>query len=79
MHALTLGVEPAPWMHVETGGGWREEENPLEDPATLRVPWVTADLDVTMGRAWYLLLSWSHERGAFESNDQLYGGVSYRF
>ncbi|HEU5040745.1 MAG TPA: hypothetical protein VFT84_07995 [Gemmatimonadales bacterium] len=79
IHSLTLGLEPAPWAHVEGTGGVRQERNPLENPSELHVSWVTADLDLSVGRAWYLLLSVSRERGAFESSDQVYGGVSYRF
>jgi hypothetical protein len=79
VHSLTLGMDPLAWAHLETSGGIRQEQNPLEAPAELRVSWITADADVSVGRAWYLLLSLSHERGDFESNDQVYGGLSYRF
>jgi hypothetical protein len=79
IHAVTLGADPAPWAHVEVGGGVRQERNSLESPSELRVSWLTADLDVNLGRAWYLLLSTSRESGGFESNSQFYGGLSYRF
>ena len=58
---------------------FRDKGRQMPDGLTFVGSWVTADLDLTVGRAWYLLLSWSRERGGFESNDQVYGGVSYRF
>lgn len=79
IHAATLGADPGAWAHIEIGGGVRQEQNPLENPSELRVTWLTADLDLNLGRAWYLLLSTSRESGGFESNSQFYGGLSYRF
>lgn len=79
IHALSLAIEPAPWARLELGGGVREEHNPLETPSDLRVSWLTGDLDVSVARGWYALLSLTREQGAFESNDQVYGGLSYRF
>ena len=43
------------------------------------VTWVGADLDVTLARAWYGMLSATRQRGGVEGNDQVYGGVSFRF
>ena len=79
IHALSLAVEPAPWTRLELGGGVREEHNPLETPSDLRVSWLTGDLDVSVARGWYVLFSLTREQGALESNDQVYGGLSYRF
>jgi len=34
---------------------------------------------LALGRRWYLNASLSHETGALERNDQVYGGLSNRF
>jgi hypothetical protein len=43
------------------------------------VTWVGADLDLTLARAWYGMLSATRQRGGLDGNDQLYGGVCFRF
>jgi hypothetical protein len=40
---------------------------------------VEIDTDVSLGRAWYLLLSASREQGGWETSDQLYSALTYRF
>jgi hypothetical protein len=57
----------------------RAERDPLNDPMNSTVTWVGADLDVTLARAWYAMLSATRQRGGLDGNDQLYGGVSVRF
>jgi hypothetical protein len=79
IHALSAGFEPAAWGRAEVSGGIRDEHDPLGAPSEIRVSWATADADLSIARGWYLLVSLTREWGAFESNDQFYGGLSYRF
>jgi hypothetical protein len=51
----------------------------MADPTDRTITWVGADLDLNLGRRWYLNGSVSHEAGSLERNDQVYGGLSYRF
>jgi hypothetical protein len=79
LQSLTVGVSPAAALHVDLNGGLRIEQDPLADPVDVHVTWFGADVDLSLARGWYLLLSGTHEAGGFESNDQLYGGLSFRF
>lgn len=79
IYAASLAAEPAPWARAELNGGVRDERNPLEAPSDYRVGWVGADLDLSLARGWYLMLSGTLERGSLDANDQVYGGLSYRF
>lgn len=79
LQSLTLGVSPFAPMHVDLNGGLRIEQDPLADPISVHVTWIGTDVDLSLARGWYLLLSGTHEAGGFESNDQFYGGLSFRF
>ena len=59
---------------------WRQERNVLTDPPTNAwVTWLGADLDVNLARSWYLVVSANRETGGLSGNNQIYGGVSFRF
>ena len=72
--AITSGA-----ARIEINGGVRLEHNPLDDPPDSHLTWLGADLDLNLTRAWYFLLSIRRERGGIDANDQLYGGISWRF
>lgn len=78
LQSLTVGLSPSAAVHLDLNGGLRIEQDPLADPSSVHVTWFGADVDASLARG-YLLLSGTHERGGFEGNDQLYGGLSYRF
>ena len=73
-----VGMRPAPWFGVELTGG-RRLDRPVGQEATRRTAWFGVDADVGIGRAWYLLFSWSREHGDLAVGDQLYGGLTWRF
>lgn len=79
LEALSLDFAPAPSVLVTLDGGLRLARDPLADPTDRTVTWLGADLDLNLGRRWYWNASVQHESGRLESNDQLYGGLSYRF
>jgi hypothetical protein len=79
LQVATVSVEPDPRVHLEANGGLRADRDPLADPASVSVTWVGADLDVTLARAWYLMVSATRQRGGVDSYDQIYGGLSFRF
>ena len=74
----------SPGHRREASGGLRRD---VPTPGTasaaiassLMVRWVQLDADIALGRSWYLILSFSSERGGWEGSDQLYSAVSYRF
>jgi len=79
LESAAFGFEPGERLHVDLNGGLRAEHDPLEQPAHVLVNWVGANLDLTLARAWYGLLSATRQRGGIDGNDQLYAGVSWRF
>jgi len=79
LESAAFAFEPAERWHVDLNGGLRAEHDPLEQPANVLVNWVGVNLDLTLARAWYALLSATRQRGGIDGNDQLYGGVSFRF
>jgi hypothetical protein len=79
LQSLTVDLTPAGPLHLALNGGLRIEQDPLADPTNVHVTWFGADADLGLARGWYLLLSGTHEAGGFESNDQVYGGLSFRF
>jgi hypothetical protein len=79
LHTAALGMDAGGRAHLELSGGVRVERDPLADPASRSITWLGADLDVNLGRAWYLMASGSRERGGAESSTQVYGGLSLRF
>jgi hypothetical protein len=38
-----------------------------------------ADVDLTLARAWYLLVSATRQRGGLDGYDEVFGGLSIRF
>lgn len=74
----SLGARPAPWLGLEFNGGQRQEVSTLE-PLQRRTTWMGADVDLALGRAFYLLLSGARERGDGASGDQVMVSLSVRF
>jgi hypothetical protein len=78
LQSLALGLRPAGWLGFEASGGVRRETLPGIGEER-RISWYGMDLDVGIGRSFYVLLSGSRERGVGAAGDQLYGSLSYRF
>ncbi|HKW41092.1 MAG TPA: hypothetical protein VJN39_07580 [Gemmatimonadales bacterium] len=79
LQSLALVADPGTRFHLELNGGIRAERNPADDPARTTATWVGVDGDVTLARAWYLLLSATRQRGGLDGYDQLFTGLSVRF
>jgi hypothetical protein len=79
LEAVDLDFTPVPSLLITLNGGLRLAHDPMADPTGRTVTWIGTDLDLNLGRRWYLNGSVSHEAGALERNDQVYGGLSYRF
>ncbi|HEU5183474.1 MAG TPA: hypothetical protein VFU01_02825 [Gemmatimonadaceae bacterium] len=84
LQTLALSGSPLLNLHVQLTGGMRRD-TPAPGTAAaaiadrLTVTWIELDTDVSLGRAWYLLLSASREQGGWESSDQIYTALTYRF
>ena len=79
LQAVDLDFAPLPSVLLTVNGGLRLASDPLADPTDRTITWIGTDLDLNLGRRWYLNASVSHESGTLERNDQVYGGLSYRF
>ena len=79
LQTAALGFAPGDRLRLELNGGLRAEQDALVGPGTVAVTWVGADADVTLARAWYVMVSATRQRGAVDGYDQLYGGLSFRF
>ena len=77
LNSATLTFEPRSLFRFELNGGQRAERGPVIGSRSVR--WVGTGLDVTVGRAWYLMFSATWQRGALEAQDQIYAGASFRF
>lgn len=64
-------------MHIELSGGVRNEQERFA-VASSTISWIGGDLDVSLARVWYLMVSGTVERGP-ERTTQLYGGFNVRF
>lgn len=79
LQSAALGFDPGTRVHFELNGGVRSERDPAADPARTTATWMGVDLDVTLQRAWYVMMSATRQRGGLDSYDQIFGGLSYRF
>lgn len=79
LHSITLGISPSNAAHLELTGGLRSNFDPQDNPENTQLNWLSLDFDLSVGRAWYLLLSASHETGSAEAMNQVFGGLSLRF
>jgi hypothetical protein len=78
LHAASVGLEPFGRGSIQLTSGWRSEHDTTAAP-TLNVRWMSLDLDVSLARAVFVILSGYQERGGIEAHDLLYAGFSYRF
>lgn len=79
LYALRGGGDIAGPLHLELNGGVRKETEPLAFPTDRSITWFGADLDLALGRSWYLLFSANREIGDPGRSDQLYTALTWRF
>lgn len=79
LHSASLGTSLVQSLHAEVTGGIRNNFNSLDNPERSRITWLGLDLDLAVGRRWFLVFSANHESGTDETSDQIFGGVSLRF
>ena len=79
LQAIDLDLALAPAVLLTLSGGVRLARDPMAVPTDQTISWLGADADVNLGRRWYLSLSGIHQSGVLQANDQVFGGLSYRF
>lgn len=79
LHSLSIGVSASTRYRVMVTGGIREEKGAADPLLDSRMTWLSLDQDLSLGRHWYLVLSLERDQGDLETQDQVYGSISYRF
>ncbi len=79
LHTVTAGLDLGRPAHLELAIG-RVEESDASDPILDRTDeWYGLDIDLALGRSWFLILSEERYTGTSQDNDQTYAAVTYRF
>jgi hypothetical protein len=78
LNSVSLGLEPWGRGSVALTSGWRTEHDSTAAPA-LDIRWLSADMDVSLARSLFVILSAYRETGGLEAHDLVYAGLSYRF
>jgi hypothetical protein len=79
LQSAALGFAPGDRLRLELNGGLRAEQDAQVGPGTVAVTWVGTDADVTLARAWYVMVSATRQRGGVDGYDQIFAGLSFRF
>ena len=77
LYALDFGLSLSSRVHALLGGGQRDENG--ASGVSSNLTWYGVDLDLTLGRHWYLLIAGERTDGDFEQDQQLYTALSYQF
>jgi hypothetical protein len=78
LNSVSVGVEPFGRGSVALTSGWRTERDSTAAP-TLNIRWLSADMDVSLARSLFVIVSAYRETGGIEAHDLLYTGLSLRF
>ncbi|HMA40055.1 MAG TPA: hypothetical protein VKP10_08255 [Gemmatimonadales bacterium] len=78
LNSVSLGLEPWGRGSVALTSGWRTEHDSTAAPA-LDIRWLSADMDVSLARSLFVILSAYRETGGLEAHDLVYAGLNYRF
>jgi hypothetical protein len=78
LNSVSLGLEPFGRGSVVLTSGWRSERDTTAAP-TLNIRWMSADMDVSLARSFFVIVSAYRETGGIEAHDLLYAGLSFRF
>jgi len=81
LYEISTGVDAGSHVHLEAGLGHLDETSDREAALDRSADWIDLEVDVILGRHWFLLLSSEQYRGEDqdEDNDQYYAALSWRF
>ena len=77
--SASLEVSPKGGLRLSVNGGLRTSSIPGSGLAATRLTWAGGDLDLVVGRSWYLLLSTYRESGTPTASIQTYASLTWRF
>jgi hypothetical protein len=78
LNSISFGLEPWGRGSIAVTSGWRSERDSTAAP-TLDIRWLSADMDVSIARSLFAIVSAYRETGGIEAHDLLYAGLSFRF
>jgi hypothetical protein len=79
LNSLSMGLALGSRWHAELSGGVRDETSNLVGLPDTTVTWYGVDIDVAIGRGWFVSTSMEHSGGDLEKLDQAYTSVTWRF
>ena len=79
LYEISTGIDAGSHVHLEAGLGHLDETSDREAALDRSADWIDLEVDVILGRHWYLLLSGEQYQGDDEDNDQYYAALSWRF
>ncbi len=77
--SLALEASPTRAMRVSLNVGERTSKQPGGNSPASRLRWAGADIDVSLGRSLYILMSTYRESGTPSASRQSFGSISWRF
>jgi hypothetical protein len=77
LNSVSFGVEPFGRGSLQLTSGWRSDKD--TSAAATTTHWLSADMDVSLLRSLFVIVSAHRERGGISGHDLLYAGVSFRF
>jgi hypothetical protein len=77
--SVALEAAPRGALRLSINGGVRTSSIPGSGLAATRLTWAGGDLDLAIGRSWYLLLSTYRESGTSTASIQTYASLTWRF
>lgn len=77
LNSVSIGIEPFGRGSVAVTSGWRSERD--STASTLNIRWMSADMDFTLMRSLFAIVSAYRETGGIEAHDLIYAGLNYRF
>ena len=77
LNSVSIGIEPFGRGSVAVTSGWRSERD--STASTLNIRWMSADMDFTLMRSLFAIVSAYRETGGIEAHDLVYAGLNYRF
>lgn len=79
LHSVSTGLTLGRSWHAEVSGGIRDETNLTDPLLDDQITWYAMEIDLSLGRGWFMVTSAERSEGQNESIEQLYSSIAYRF
>ncbi len=79
LYAVDAGLDLASRVYLLVEAGLRDEQGDISSFLDDSLLWLSAEVDISIGRRWYLLVALEQTSGDLEEYGQLFTRLSYRF